>query len=83
LVLTSPVFHKEENILRKNFLNHNFDTMLKIIIVNDVWIGNNYMINNRIKIEDGEIIRMVSFVTKNIGPHEIWAGNPTKSIQSF
>ncbi|MDR1418492.1 MAG: hypothetical protein LBI80_05025 [Endomicrobium sp.] len=34
-----------------------------------------------IKIADGAIIGARSVVTKNIGPYEIWAGNPARLIK--
>lgn len=80
-VSTSPVFHKGKNVLKKNFAHHELKADGKTIIGSDVWIGNNCLIKGGIEIGDGAIIGMGSIVTKNVGPYEIWAGNPAKLIR--
>lgn len=51
------------------------------LIGNDVWIGFESVIMLGIRIADGAVITSRSVVTKNIGPYEIWAGNPAKFIK--
>jgi chloramphenicol O-acetyltransferase type B len=51
------------------------------IIGNDVWIGAEAMIMPGIKIDDGAVIATRSVVTKNVGPYEIWGGNPARFIK--
>lgn len=80
-VSTSPVFHKWENIMKKNFARNEFDIFHKTVIGNDVWIGNRVMIKAGLTIADGAVIGMGSIVTKNVGPYEIWAGNPARLIK--
>lgn len=80
-VSTSPVFHKWENIMKKNFSRHDFEIFKKTKIGNDVWIGNRVMIKSGVTIGDGAIVGMGSVVTKDIGPYEVWAGNPAKLIK--
>lgn len=80
-VSTSPVFHKWENIMKKNFSRHEFDIFHKTTIGNDVWIGNRVMIKAGVTIGDGAVIGMGSIVTKDVGPYEIWAGNPARMIR--
>lgn len=80
-VSTSSVFHKWDNILKKNFSRHEYEIFKKTKIENDVWIGANSMIKAGITISNGAVIGMGSVVTKNIGPYEIWAGNPAKCIR--
>lgn len=80
-VSTSPVFHKWENIMRKNFARHEFEIFKKTTIGNDVWIGNRVMVKAGITIGNGAVIGMGSIVTKDVGPYEIWAGNPAKMIR--
>ncbi|MCD8328859.1 MAG: CatB-related O-acetyltransferase [Ruminococcus sp.] len=80
-VSTSPVFHKWENIMKKNFSRHEFDIFQRTTIGNDVWIGNRVMIKAGVTIGDGAVIGMGSIVTKNIGAYEIWAGNPARMIR--
>lgn len=80
-VSTSPVFHKWENIMKKNFSRHEFSIFAKTVIGNDVWIGNRVMIKAGVKIGNGAVIGMGSIVTKDIGDYEIWAGNPARLIR--
>ncbi len=51
------------------------------IIGNDVWIGYNAAFMPGVKIANGAIIGTNSLVTKNIGPYEIWGGNPARLIR--
>ena len=80
-VSTSPVFHKWGNIMKKNFSYHEYEIFKKTVIGNDVWIGNRVLIKAGVKIADGAVVGMGSIVTKDIGPYEIWAGNPAKFIR--
>lgn len=80
-VSTSPVFHKWDNIMKKNFSRHEFDIFKRTKIGNDVWIGNRVMIKAGITIGDGAVIGMGSVVTRDIGPYEIWAGNPARLLR--
>ena len=80
-VSTSPVFHKWENIMKKNFARHDFEIFQETTIGNDVWIGNKVLIKAGVTIADGAVIGMGSVVTKNVGPYEVWAGNPAKMIR--
>lgn len=80
-VSTSPVFHKWENIMRKNFARHEFPIFARTSIGNDVWIGNRVMIKAGVNIGDGAVIGMGSIVTKDVGDYEIWAGNPARFIR--
>ena len=45
-------------------------------IGNDVWIGYGVTILSGVSIWDGAVIGAGSVVTKDIGPYELWAGNP-------
>ncbi len=80
-VSTSPVFHKWDNIMKKNFARHEFEIFKRTTIGNDVWIGNRVMIKAGVKIGDGAVVGMGSIVTKDIGPYEIWVGNPARLIR--
>jgi chloramphenicol O-acetyltransferase type B len=51
------------------------------VIGNDVWIGVEALILTGIQIADGAVVGARSVVTKNVGPYEIWAGNPAKLIR--
>jgi chloramphenicol O-acetyltransferase type B len=52
-----------------------------IVVGNDVWIGVEAFILPGIQIADGAVIGARSVVTKNVGPYEIWAGNPAILIR--
>lgn len=67
--------------MKKNFARHEFEIFKRTTIGNDVWIGNRVMIKAGVKIADGAVIGMGSIVTKDIGPYEIWAGNPARLIR--
>lgn len=51
------------------------------VIGNDVWLGAESLIMPGIKIADGAVIASRAVVTKDIGPYEIWGGNPAKLIK--
>lgn len=51
------------------------------IIGNDVWIGAEALIMPGIQIADGAVIASRAVVTKNVGPYEIWGGNPARLIK--
>ena len=48
-------------------------------IGNDVWLGIRTIIRGAIG--DGAVIGAGSIVTKDVGPYEIWAGNPARFIR--
>jgi chloramphenicol O-acetyltransferase type B len=52
-----------------------------VTIGNDVWIGSNVTIMSGISISSGAVIAANSHVTKNIGPYEVWGGNPAKMLK--
>lgn len=51
------------------------------VIGNDVWLGFESLIMPGIKIADGAVIAARAVVTKDIGPYEIWGGNPAQFIK--
>lgn len=80
-VSTSPVFYSGKNCLKTNFTDLEYDPANQTVIENDVWIGNGCNIKAGVKIDNGAIIGMGSVLTKDVGPYEIWAGNPAKFIR--
>lgn len=80
-VSTSPVFNKNRDHLPKKFALHDFSLEGHTSIGSDVWIANNVLIKTGVTVGDGAVIGMGSIVTKNIGPYEIWAGNPARFIK--
>lgn len=79
-VSTSPVFHEGRNILHKNFSKHPMPKTPRTIIDSDVWIGQGAFIKAGLHIGTGAVIGMGSVVTHDIGPYEIWAGNPARLL---
>ena len=80
-VSTSPVFTQGHNPLGKHLTELPFDAHRHTVIGNDVWIGANAMVKSGVHIADGAVIGMGSVVTKDVGPYEIWAGNPARLIR--
>lgn len=53
----------------------------KIIIGNDVWIGEGAMIRRGVTIGDGAVIAAKSVVTRSVEPYAIVAGTPARRIK--
>lgn len=53
----------------------------KVIIGNDVWIGEGAIILSGVEIGDGAVIGAGTVVTKNVDPYAIVVGNPAKAIK--
>lgn len=51
------------------------------VVGNDVWIGYQVTFMPGVQVGDGAIIGTNSLVTKNVGPYEIWGGNPARLIR--
>lgn len=51
------------------------------VIGNDVWIGYNATFMPGVHVGDGAIIGTNALITKDIGPYEIWGGNPARLIR--
>jgi len=64
----------------RNIIGHPA-TKGNVEIGNDVWIGRNVTILSGVKIMDGAVIAAESVVTKDVGPYEIWGGNPARFIK--
>lgn len=80
-VSTSSVFHKWSNILHKNFSQFEYEIFQETYVGNDVWIGEGCKVKAGIRIDNGAILGMGSVLTKDVGPYEIWAGNPARFIR--
>ena len=81
LISTSPTFYSRKNVFHKKFAEHVYEPYIRTYIGNDVWIGQNVLVKSGVSIGDGAVIGMGSVVTKNVGPYEVWAGNPAKFIR--
>ena len=88
-VSTSPVFYdKSSNIGsftsgQQLFPDYKFvpGTNYKVIIGDDVWIGDNCLIIGGVKIGTGAIIAASAVVTKDVEPYAIVGGVPAKVIR--
>ena len=78
---TSQVFISEPGSIKEKFSPQFYESYKKTVIGNDVWIGDRVLIKAGITIGNGAVIGMGSVVTKNVGPYEIWAGNPAKCVR--
>ena len=78
---TSPVFFCDKSNVKKKFSHHKRPDDARTIVGNDVWIGERVLIKAGVQVSDGAVIGMGSVVTKDIGPYEIWAGNPARFIR--
>lgn len=52
-----------------------------ISIGNDVWIGDGVTILSGVTIADGAVIAANATLAKDVGPYEIWAGNPAVFVR--
>lgn len=52
-----------------------------VVIGNDVWIGHSCIILSGVNIGDGAVLAAGSLLSKNVGPYEIWGGNPARFIK--
>lgn len=52
-----------------------------VVIGNDVWVADSVKILSGVTIGDGAVVGAGAVVTRNIGPYEIWAGNPARLIK--
>lgn len=80
-VSMSPVFNTSKGLIKKKIGHNPYEPYEKVQIGNDVWIGSHCLIKAGVKIADGAVVGMGSVVTKDIGPYEIWAGNPARLIR--
>lgn len=80
-VSTSGCFYLKNNFtgVCYNEVDYSWHTQTKI--GNDVWLGVRSIIKGGVTIGDGAVIGAGSVVTKDVGPYEIWAGNPAKLIR--
>lgn len=80
-VTTSPCFHIKNNATGVCYAENEFEWNKKTIIGNDVWMGVRTIVVAGVTIHDGAVIGAGSVVTKDVGPYEIWAGNPARFIR--
>jgi len=52
-----------------------------IWVGNDVWIGTGAIILKGVHISDSSVIGAGSVLTKDVGPGEVWVGNPARKVK--
>ncbi|MBI1172751.1 antibiotic acetyltransferase [bacterium] len=52
-----------------------------VTVGNDVWFGRNVTVMSGVTIGDGAVIAANATVVGDIGPYEIWGGNPAKLLR--
>jgi len=82
MVSTHPSLYQKSTPLPLVFAKH--DDIIpnkRVIIENDVWIGEKVVILDGIKIGNGAIVASGSIVTKDVEPYSIVGGVPAKHIK--
>lgn len=80
-VSTSGCFYLRSNFTGKCFHEEKYEWKQRTTIDNDVWIGVRAIVLSGIHISTGAVIGAGAVVTKDVGPYEIWAGNPARFIR--
>lgn len=80
-ISTSSCFYIKRNYTGVCYSENNYNWKSPVKIGNDVWIGVRVIVKGGVTISDGAVIGAGSIVTKNVGPYEIWAGNPARFIR--
>lgn len=78
---TSTIFCEHRDKFDKKLAYHYYNPAKETKIGNDVWIGDSAMIKAGVTVSNGAVIGTGAVVTKDVGPYEIWAGNPAKCIK--
>jgi virginiamycin A acetyltransferase len=82
-ITTSPIaYHPTRGFVNKEELEQSFyDKNKKVVIGNDVWIGDNVTILPSVKIGNGSVIGAGAVVTKDVPDYAIVAGVPAKVVK--
>lgn len=79
---TSPLFTEKHNGTGSSWADKNVVIPFKRVVVgNDVWIGERVIIMGGITIGDGAVIGAGAIVTKDVPPYAVVAGVPAKVIR--
>lgn len=79
-VSSSPAF-QDNKTFHIGFFEHHFEPYKLTRIGNDVFIAPQTIIKSGVTIGDGAVIGAGAVITKDVGPYEIWAGNPARMIR--
>lgn len=82
-VSSHPAFYSSTQPVAKNFSKtDNYVPFKRIKIGHDVWLGENVMVMDGVKIGNGAVIAMGSVVTGNVPDYAVVAGNPARVFMS-
>lgn len=73
-----------QNDFKEDFVtHHDYDAnpRFKVVIENDVWIGDDCMVLQGVHIGQGAVVGANSVVTKNVPPYAIAVGSPARVIK--
>ncbi len=80
-ISTGAKIFRHKHRIRKHYLSDEKISTYDLVIDDEVWIGSSCIILSSVKrIEYGAILGAGSVVTRNVGPFEIVAGNPAKTV---
>lgn len=80
-VSTSPVFCRGHNPLRRNLGSLDLPLNPRVVIGNDVWIGEGAFICAGLTIGDGAVVGAHAVVTRSVPPYAIVAGAPARILR--
>ena len=81
-VSTHPAFYSKTQPLAKSYSQKDiFEPFRQTIIGHDVWIGQNSLVTDGVRVNTGAIIAAGAVVTKDIPEYAIAAGVPAKVIK--
>jgi acetyltransferase-like isoleucine patch superfamily enzyme len=81
-VSTYPAFYSENQPLAKTFCDgEKFSPFKRVSIGHDVWIGQNAMIMDGVRIHTGAIVAAGAVVTKDVQAYAVVGGVPAKLIR--
>jgi acetyltransferase-like isoleucine patch superfamily enzyme len=77
----SPVFYRGRDSVKAKFSAHERESVRRVRIGNDVWIGRSAIVLPGVEIGHGAVVGAGSVITKAVPPYTIVAGNPGRQIR--
>lgn len=81
MVSTHPAFYADNKPFKTYADAHYFEEYSRVIIGNDVWIGEDVMIPGGVRIGDGAVIMSRAVVTRDVEPYAIVGGVPARLVK--
>lgn len=79
-ITTFPFGHMYHDVFGPDAAPGQPATRGDITVGNDVWLGQGCTILSGVTIGDGAVVAMGAMVTRDIGPYEVWGGNPARCV---